>query len=761
MLKRQSKILSIALIFTFCMSFMFVGFAPQTAEAATMYQVIKAPTVTPASPAVNQNIDAVVKVTLPDTTIANGSILTVSMPSEWTFAPAVSVPVVAASTGNAVEIVAPGAGAAGNDVAFAPGAFAAGPFAINPNNTFDLQMAGPIPGTEQGSNRYFYIYFNGVNLNNSSGDLKVTFLAPSGSAFETALDVVIGKSTRSGATTSTIKKVKEISGNDTLDIISVLENSAGTFDVATPGAIKLKILTKGFTWNNAVPAAVGGASYGWAFAGAEALNTTAGGNTVLSADEKTLTYTINAAFTAGATTPGRISFANLPIEVDDTVVKAGTELEVELSGAGMTKQTLTVAKFVDFGLSVTEGTSKEVLAGQNGVKVGNFFINESAAGSWVAGRTITFGLPSGAQWDTVGDIDVVNSSDIGAITSAITGDNNEFLKLTLSLGPPAATSTTNGAKIELSDFKVDLAPDFDGPVEVTITGNAGVTGKIKIADAKPIATIEVAELKDIEIGKPNQLIGDITLIESMSEGFLNSATPGNQIRLVFDNGYRFSKVPKVEVTEGDLDINKSGVNINENVLTIPVKSQSAKTAAKILISDIYVDAYRTAPEGKVTIKFDNGNSALNELAGQFPNEYPGKAVVANCVTPAPGQKIGNGEFRIDSNIYYVGGVAKVMDVAPYIKGDRTYVPMRYLGEILGAEVVWDDAARTVTLTKGDDVVVFTIGSATYTVNGESTVADVAPEIASDRTMLPARYVAEAFGAVVGWDAGTRTVLIQN
>ena len=41
------------------------------------------------------------------------------------------------------------------------------------------------------------------------------------------------------------------------------------------------------------------------------------------------------------------------------------------------------------------------------------------------------------------------------------------------------------------------------------------------------------------------------------------------------------------------------------------------------------------------------------------------------------------------------------------------------------------------------------------------VADVAPEIASDRTMLPARYVAEAFGAVVGWDAGTRTVLIQN
>ena len=102
-----------------------------------------------------------------------------------------------------------------------------------------------------------------------------------------------------------------------------------------------------------------------------------------------------------------------------------------------------------------------------------------------------------------------------------------------------------------------------------------------------------------------------------------------------------------------------------------------------------------------------------------------------------------------------------MDVAPYIKGDRTYVPMRYLGEILGAEVVWDDAARTVTLTKGDTTVVFTIGSTSYTVNGEAKTADVAPEIANDRTMLPARFVAEAFGAVVGWDAATQTVLIQK
>jgi hypothetical protein len=101
-----------------------------------------------------------------------------------------------------------------------------------------------------------------------------------------------------------------------------------------------------------------------------------------------------------------------------------------------------------------------------------------------------------------------------------------------------------------------------------------------------------------------------------------------------------------------------------------------------------------------------------------------------------------------------------MDVAPYIKNGRTYVPMRYAAETIGAEVVWDATAQTVTLTKGDTVAVFTIGSTTYTINGEAKTCDVAPELTSDRTMLPARYVAEAFGASVGWDAASQTVLIQ-
>ena len=42
-----------------------------------------------------------------------------------------------------------------------------------------------------------------------------------------------------------------------------------------------------------------------------------------------------------------------------------------------------------------------------------------------------------------------------------------------------------------------------------------------------------------------------------------------------------------------------------------------------------------------------------------------------------------------------------MDVVPYLNNNenRTYIPLRFLAEVLGYEVGWDDATKTVTLDK--------------------------------------------------------------
>lgn len=81
--------------------------------------------------------------------------------------------------------------------------------------------------------------------------------------------------------------------------------------------------------------------------------------------------------------------------------------------------------------------------------------------------------------------------------------------------------------------------------------------------------------------------------------------------------------------------------------------------------------------------------------------------------------------------------------------------------MLGATVVWNEAAQQVILKNDGVEVVLTIGSKTYTVNGVEKTADVAPVIVDSRTFLPARYVAEAFGAAVVWEETTQTVRIQK
>ena len=105
-------------------------------------------------------------------------------------------------------------------------------------------------------------------------------------------------------------------------------------------------------------------------------------------------------------------------------------------------------------------------------------------------------------------------------------------------------------------------------------------------------------------------------------------------------------------------------------------------------------------------------------------------------------------MSIGSSEIVVDGEKANIDAAPVVQNSRTYVPFRALAEAFGAEVAYDEATQAVTATLGSNTVVMTIGSATYTVNGEEKTADVAPFISGGRTMVPVRFAAEAFGSTV-------------
>ncbi|MCW2279009.1 copper amine oxidase N-terminal domain-containing protein, partial [Heliophilum fasciatum] len=113
--------------------------------------------------------------------------------------------------------------------------------------------------------------------------------------------------------------------------------------------------------------------------------------------------------------------------------------------------------------------------------------------------------------------------------------------------------------------------------------------------------------------------------------------------------------------------------------------------------------------------------------------------------------------------YTVNGMEKSMDVAPYIKNSRTYMPVRYVAEALGVSsdnIIWDADSQSVTLIKGSTIAQMTIGSPQMKVNGTTIYMDAAPEITSDRTMLPLRFIAQALGASVHWDDATQTATLK-
>lgn len=85
------------------------------------------------------------------------------------------------------------------------------------------------------------------------------------------------------------------------------------------------------------------------------------------------------------------------------------------------------------------------------------------------------------------------------------------------------------------------------------------------------------------------------------------------------------------------------------------------------------------------------------------------------------------------------------DVHPFIKNGRTYVPIRFIDEELGFDVQWNASTREVKMTDGTTKVALKIGSDAMNVNGTGYILDALALVKDDRTFIPLRAVAEAFG----------------
>lgn len=109
-----------------------------------------------------------------------------------------------------------------------------------------------------------------------------------------------------------------------------------------------------------------------------------------------------------------------------------------------------------------------------------------------------------------------------------------------------------------------------------------------------------------------------------------------------------------------------------------------------------------------------------------------------------------------------GKIVEFPDVQPFIdESNRTQVPVRFVSEALGAKVTWDGKLRVVTIKKDTDTIVLRIGENRAVKNQTEYTLDTKAIIKFDRTFVPLRFVSEVLGANVKWIAATKTVEITT
>ncbi len=158
-----------------------------------------------------------------------------------------------------------------------------------------------------------------------------------------------------------------------------------------------------------------------------------------------------------------------------------------------------------------------------------------------------------------------------------------------------------------------------------------------------------------------------------------------------------------------------------------------------------------APEkGDYTLRPD---SKVFEILPEFENI---DAKNAGLITSRLANELGNDAVAlvVGNPNTYVNWKRKLIDeentsVVPFIENDYTYVPVRYMAEILGGSVSWENGIVTIDLSGAE--LKLEIGSKTAQIGGSETELNAAAIIREDRTFVPLRDCSSLFGKNVFWD----------
>lgn len=228
-----------------------------------------------------------------------------------------------------------------------------------------------------------------------------------------------------------------------------------------------------------------------------------------------------------------------------------------------------------------------------------------------------------------------------------------------------------------------------------------------------------------------------SLIEKEVEDILQKIKSEQKFKPVLESISQFN-MSIVDKNDKKIDISKFDfpVTIAIDMSKVVIDKDSFKTLTAVRLVKVESNDYKLIPLG----------GKYNEFSKTFTFKTDSFSMYTIVEMP----EIRKVLLRVGSKDVEVNGSNIEIDTAPMIRDGRTMVPVRFISETLGADVKWNQQTKTVTIESGEK-------SLSLIVDKEIPEFDATIIMENGRTFVPLRYVSETLGAYVMWNPETREI----
>lgn len=218
----------------------------------------------------------------------------------------------------------------------------------------------------------------------------------------------------------------------------------------------------------------------------------------------------------------------------------------------------------------------------------------------------------------------------------------------------------------------------------------------------------------------------------------------------------------VKIAEATAEANTAAANAakSDDKVTLVTEgtSVSGKDFTEPAVLKIPADTKDVKNVNQLTLAKLNAETGKLEIVGGSydakANAVVGYVVEEGSYFVVEKESLTTISMQIGNNGVVLNNENKILDAAPLISQNRTMVPLRFIAEAFGADVSWAQDTKTVTIVIDGKVL-------TMRINQDLEGFGAAPIISSGRTMVPISYISKELGANVIWVPSTKTVAIAR